>query len=71
MKIGHTGTFFKPGGPYQLGEFIRCRVLDIRTKSLLVELEDGRSVEISKDAFTPIYMHGNDMMLADQEQGAA
>lgn len=51
MKIGHTGTFFKPGGPYQLGEFIRCRVLDIRTKSLLVEIEDGRSVEISNDAY--------------------
>jgi hypothetical protein len=56
MKIGQTGTFFRPGWPFELGEFIACRVLDILGEKLLVELQDGSHGEIQKSEFEPQYM---------------
>ena len=56
MKVGQTGTFFRPGRPFELGEFIACRMLEIRGEKLLVELQDGSQREIQKDEFTAQYM---------------
>lgn len=56
MKVGQTGTFFRPGRPFELGEFIACRVIEIRGEKILVELQDGSQGEIQKDEFTPRYM---------------
>lgn len=56
MKVGQTGMFFRPGRPFELGEFIACRVLEIRGEKLLVELQDGSQGEIQKDEFTARYM---------------
>ena len=56
MKIGQTGTFLWIHNPYELGDFLPCRILEIRGETLLVELLDGSQGEIPANEFTPVYM---------------
>jgi len=56
MKVSQTGEFFAIRNPYELGEFVHCRVLENRGDRLLVELEDGSQGEILATEFAPRYM---------------
>lgn len=58
VKVGFTGTFFRPGVPPQLGKFFVCRILEIRGDKLFVELENGSQGEIQAIEFTPHYFAG-------------
>ena len=49
MKVGQTGTFSRPGRPFELGEFIACRVLEIRGEKILVELQGGGTLKAFKE----------------------
>ena len=56
MKVGQTGKFLWIHNPYELGDFLSCRILEIRGETVLVELLDGSQGEIPANEFTPAYM---------------
>lgn len=60
IKVGQTGTVFRLGRPFELGEFVVCRVFEIHGEKILVELlQDGSLGEIQKTEFSPQYMVAN------------
>jgi hypothetical protein len=56
MEVGQTGTVFVPGKPFELGEFMACKILEVHGEKLRVELENGATGIIEKTEFTPRYM---------------
>ena len=56
MEVGQTGTVFVPGKPFELGEFMACKILEVQGEKLRVELENGATGIIEKTEFTPRYM---------------
>ena len=51
--VGYTGTFFVPN-QLSLGEFVNCRILEVRGDKFFVELEDGSKGEIPRKEFSPM-----------------
>ncbi len=56
MEVGQTGTVFVPGKPFELGEFMACKILEVNGEKLRVELENGATGIIEKTEFTPRYI---------------